>query len=151
MSHIMNVENVIQDMGYVMARPKSIPIPSYYKLEDGNILSVLVRINYVLMNASESSDGSVNYSTDIHVFSPNKHKSYKSTSSNRPPAITNQDVKYTSIKEGSNDYVVGEDIIVSVKAVVAQIAKTDAYSNEGEPIYNINVQPMFKLIDKRRM
>ena len=70
--------------------------------------------------------------------------------SNQLPTIIDQDVECTPIKEEFNDYVAGKYITISAKAVVGQVAKTDAYSNEGEPVYSINVQPVIKVVDKRR-
>lgn len=150
MSHGIEIAEHVQAMGYILAVPKSTPVPSYYKLGDGTILSVLVKINHVLTDASESGTGAINHSTDIHAYVPHRYRPHISTQPDRPPAIVDQDVECTTLREAFNDYAIGEDITISAKAVVAQVAKTDAYSNAGEPVYSLNVQPVVKVVDKRR-
>ena len=137
-------------MGYILAVPKNKPTPSYYKLGDGTILSVLVSINHVLTDAPESGTGSINHSTDIRVYVPHRYKTRGPAQPDRPPTIVDQDVECTTLWEAFNDYAIGEDITISVKAVVGQVVKTDAYSNAGEPVYNLNVQPVIKVVDKRQ-
>lgn len=150
MSRVTDIAELVLDMGYILAIPKGTPTPSYYKLGDGTILSALIKVNHILIDASESGGGAINHSVEIHTFSPNRSKLHKPIPQKQPLNIIDQDVACTTIKEEFNDYLVGKDIIVSAKAVVGQIAKTDAYSNEGEPVYNINVQPVIKVVDKRR-
>lgn len=150
MSHGMDIEKLVLEMGYVLAVPKSTPTPSYYRLGDGTILSVLVNINHVLTDALESGVGAINHNTDIRVYVPHRYKTHKPAQPDRPPNIVDQDVECTPLMEGFNDYAVGKDIIISAKAVVGQVAKMDTYSNAGEPIYNLNVQPVIKVVDKRQ-
>ena len=135
-------------MGYILATPVNTPIPSYYELGDGTILSVLARINHILIKGSGT--GAVNHSMDIMAFAPRRHKSPPAIQPNRPPNIVDQDIKCTPLREGFNDYNAGDDIVVSAKAVVAQVAVTDVYSNEGEPVYSINAQPIIKVVYKRQ-
>ena len=61
-------------MGYALATPIRPPIPSFYELGDKTMLSVLVRINYMLINAPESGAGTINHSVDMHVFGPQRYK-----------------------------------------------------------------------------
>lgn len=140
----------IQDMGYILATPTRPPTPSYYKLGDSTILSVLISINHILMDKPESGAGSINHSMNIQVFVPRRYKMDKPVQPGRQPNIIEQDVKCTPLKEEFNEYAVGPDIIIGVKPAIAQVVKTDAYSNAGEPIYNINVQPVIKVVDKRQ-
>ena len=113
------------------------------------ILSALIKVNYILMNTSDPGSGAINHSIEMHVLSPRRQKPRKPLQPNQPPTIIDQDVKCTPIKEEFNDYTAGKYITISVKAVVGQVAKMDAHSNEGEPIYSINVQPVIKVVDKR--
>lgn len=147
----MDVDEIVRSMGYILATPKSTPTPSYYQLGDGTILSALIKVNHVLTDAPESGGGAINHSTEIHVFAPHRRKPRKPMQPNQPATIIDQDVQCTPITEEFNDYAVGKDIVVSAKAVVGQVTKTDTYSNEGEPVYSINVQPVIKVVDKRRL
>lgn len=149
MSYNQDITETIQNMGYTLAIPKSTPTPSYYKLGDGTILSVLTKANYILTNALKSGSAAINHSTEIRVFTPQKNRQYKPIQSNQPPAIIDQDVKCTPIKEEFNDYAVGKHITISIKAVVGQVVKMDAYNNEGEPIYSVDIQPVVKVVDRR--
>lgn len=151
MSHAADIAELVRSMGYILATPKNTLTPSYYKLGDGTILSVLIKINHVLADAPESGDGAVHHSTELLVFAPNRQKPRRSTPQNQPSTIIDQDVACTPIREEFNDYAVGKDIIVSAKAVVGQVAKTDACSDVGEPVYNISVLPVIKVVDKRRL
>ena len=137
-------------MGYILAIPKNTPTPSYYKLGDGTILSVLVNVNHVLMDTPKSGGGIINHSTNIQAYVPHRYKTGEPTQLDRSPAIVDQDVECTPLREEFNDYVVDNNITISVKAVVGQVAKMDTYSNAGEPVYNINVQPVIKVVDKRQ-
>ena len=143
-----DIESQLQKMGYILATPANPPIPSYYGLEDGTILSVLARINYVLVNTSESGTGAVNHTMDVGAFVPPDKRLHVPTP-NKSPTIVNQDIKCIRLREEFNDYKVGDDIVVSAKAVVAQVDATDMCSNKGEPIYNVNAHPIIKVVDKR--
>lgn len=136
-------------MGYLIATPINPPIASFYKLEDGTILSALVRINHVLTDPSGSALGAVNHGIDLQTFVPSRSKSPRLLQQNQSPTIIDQDVKCITIREEFNDYTVGDDIMVSAKAVVGQVMKTDAHTQLGEPIYNINVQPMIKTVTNK--
>lgn len=137
-------------MGYLLATPTRPPTPSYYELGDATILSVLANINHVLIDEPESGAGAINHNIDIRVFVPRRYKTHKPIQLDRLPTIIDQDLKCTPLKEEFNEYTVGKDITISAKAVVGQVAKTDAYSNAGEPIYNVSAQPVIKVVDKRR-
>ncbi len=143
---VPGIASKIEVMGYILAIPAHTPVPSYYELEDGTILSVLTRINHALVSRS---GGAVSHSTETFAFTPHRHMSPKPTQP-KPPTIIDQDVKFTLLREEFNEYSVGNDITVSAKAVVSQVAKFDTYSDEGEPIYSVNSQPVFKVVDKRR-
>ena len=133
-----------------MATPVSTPVPSYYELGDATILSVLVNINHVLIEKPESETGAINHSMDIRAFVPRRYKNREPLQPGQLPNMIDQDVKCTPLREEFNDYMVGEDIVISAKAVVGQVVKTDAYSNAGEPIYNVGAQPVIKVVDKTR-
>ena len=148
MLHNSDVERQIQDMGYILATPIKSPMPSLYKLDDGTILTALIKVNHILTGVSRLGTGAVNHSTDIRVFAPSRNKAAKHMRPDQPPTIIDQDIQCTPLREEFNDYAVGANIIVSTKAVVGQVAKTDLHSEVGEPVYNINVQPVIKIVDK---
>ena len=109
----------------------------------------MVSVNYILSDMPDSGTGLVNHRISIDTFVPNRNKTTNAIPPNKSPTIINQDVKYETVREEFNDYAVGNSIVVSAKAVLGQIRKTDSYNQVGEPIYDLNVQPIIKIVDKR--
>ena len=149
MSYGVDVEEQIRNMGYALATPIVPPIPSLYELGDKTILSVLARINHILTSTTGSGNNTINHSMDIRVFAPHRHKTRKTIRPNQQPNIIEPDIKCVRLREEFNDYTAGDGIVVSAKAVVGQVAKTDAYDNTGEPVYIVNALPAIKVVDKR--
>ena len=79
------IEPRIHDMGYILATPADTPIPSYYELGDGTILSVLARIDHILVK--ESGTGAVNHTMGIMAFVPRRHQSPPPMQPNMTPNI----------------------------------------------------------------
>ena len=136
-------------MGYILATPLKPPTPSFYKLGDGTILGALISINHVLPNSSGSGIERSNHTTSIYTFVPSMNRTSERIQQQNQPTIVDQDIKCTPLVEKFNDYSVGTDIVVSVKTVVGQVMKTDAHNQVGEPIYRVNVQPVFKMVNRK--
>lgn len=139
-------------MGYIIATPQKIPIPSFYKLGDGTILSVLTRINHLLQDSFNPNKVSINSSVDIHIFvdGKNRNPSDKQLSMGKisPSSIIDDDLHCEPLREEFNVYNLSNDKIMSVKTVVVQVKKTDLYNDAGEPIYKVDSQPITKFKDK---
>ena len=60
------------------------------------------------------------------------------------PSIINEDVQCDILREEFNVYTLSNNTVMSVKTVVGQVRKTDAYNDRGEPIYNVDCQPVLK-------
>ena len=140
----------IKDMGYVVATPRGMPKPSFYKLpHDNTILSIMTNVSHLIPHPQDPNGVSVNSSISLHIFVPKEHR--KPPSSFRPNVnlkIIDEDVEYVSLKENFNVYDLSNGMILSVKTIISQIGKTDAYNQEGEPIYKISSQPVTKLKKK---
>ncbi len=145
---IEEIIDEIKGMGYVTATPRKFLEPSFYKLEDGVILSLLVRINHLVVDPFNPNSVSINSVNNVHVFVeknkrnpitepvPDTQLSYN---------IINDDVEYTTLREEFNVYDLSNGDIMSVKSILAQVRKTDKFSNNGEPIYTVEAQPVIKI------
>ena len=148
---LKNIYNSVKEMGYIIATPRRSLEPSFYKLSKNDIIvSALIKANYCTSHPTEFNNASINTSTNVHIFVPikNRKKNYMSQNIDPKINIVEEDIEYDILKENFNVYDLSNDVIMSVKTVVAQINRTDSYSNEGEPVYSINVQPIVKFKKK---
>ena len=149
---IEEIHKEIQNMGYVTATPQRTPIPSFYKLGDGTILSVLTKINHLLQNPFDPNSVALNSNIDIHVFVAHEKRNPRGkqldSSQNIASSIIDEDIDCETLREEFNVYNLSNSSILSLKTVVGQVRKTDLYNQEGEPIYNINSQPVIKFKKK---
>ena len=60
--------------------------------------------------------------------------------------VLDDDVKFEAIMENFNEYDLSNGDVMNVKTVVVQVIQLDQHNEEGEPIYNINTQPLIKII-----
>ena len=142
----------IKGMGYVTSTPRKILQPSFYKLGDGTILSVLIRINHLVVDPFNPNSVSLNSVNNVHVF---VEKSKRQPGTESKPhkdsiSIIDDDVECTTLREEFNVYDLSNGDTMSVKSVLGQVRKTNMFSNNGEPIYNIDLQPIIKIKRKKR-
>ncbi len=137
----------VKDMNYIIVNPRHTPVPSFYKLDDGTMLGILTRINHLIPNPMNTNDISTNLSTQVFAFVPEnkRNPNGKQEGSGVSVTIIEEDVEYETLKEDFNTYDLSNDIVLSLKTVLGQVQKTDIHTNMGEPIYNINSQPVIKI------
>lgn len=148
---IEEIEENIQSMGYVTAKPQSLPIPSYYKLGDGTIISVLIRINQISQDPDDRKRTLVKFSTDVRIFTDPKDRNPagKQPSPQNPvPSIIDDDMECIRLREDFNRYDLSDGQVMSVKAVVFQVQKTDMHDSNGEPIYRVHSTRIVKFTEK---
>ncbi len=145
-----SIEKINQDianMGYVVVTPIKPIVPSFYKLEDGTILSALIKVDHLLQNDRKSDILSVHTTTEIYVFVPPEKRD--TPNEQRKPTqnvnIINNDVTCTPLREEYNVYELNKNLVLSIKTIVGQVVKTDQVSQQGEPIYNVQVQHVSKI------
>ena len=145
---IDEIVNRIKDMGYILATPQRAPIPSFYELDGGTILSALVAVNHLLQDPTNPNDVSINSSISISVYVPpnNRNPRGKQADPDKQvvPSIIDEDVQCDILREEFNVYNLSNNMVMSVKTVAGQIRKTDLYNDRGEPTYNIDWQPVIK-------
>ena len=145
---IDEIVNRIKDMEYIIATPQRAPIPSFYELDGGTILSALVVVNHLLQDPTNPNDVSINSSISISVYVPpnNRNPRGKQADPNTQvvPSIIDEDVQCDILREEFNVYNLSNNMVMSVKTVVGQVRRTDLYNDRGEPTYNIDWQPVIK-------
>ena len=150
---IDKINDEVKKMGYILVTPRRTPIPSFYKLKDGTILGATVIVNHVLPNPSNPNDVVVNSDISFKIFVPaNKRKQQGKrlvTQEEMASSIVDEDVQYDTLREEFNEYNLSNKAIISVKTIVSQINTTSLYNEQGEPIYQINAQPIFKFKNNR--
>lgn len=149
---IKEIQKEVQCMGYITAVPQRTLIPSFYRLGDGTILSVLIKINHLLQKQSNPNSVAINSTIDVHVFvsqdKRNPSGKQLDLSESTISSIVDDDVDCKTLREEFNVYNLSNGYILSVKTVVGQVRKTDRYNPEGEPIYDIDSQPVIKFKKK---
>jgi|APSaa5957512535_1039671.scaffolds.fasta_scaffold68530_4 hypothetical protein len=131
-------------MGYITATPKKFLQPSFYNLPDGSILSLLIRINHLVIDPFNKNKISVNSVNNVHVFvEKNKRQPQIESSS-----VLEEDVECITLREEFNVYDLSNGDVMSVKSVVGQVRKLNGYSANGEAIYNVDSQPVIKIKKK---
>ena len=145
---IEEIVNRIKDMGYIIATPQRAPIPSFYELDGGTILSALVVVNHLLQDPTNPNGISINSSISISVSVPPNNRNPRGKQSDPDtqvvPSIIDEDVQCDILREEFNVYNLSNNMVMSVKTVVGQVRKTDLYNDRGEPIYNVDCQPVLK-------
>ncbi len=142
------IQKDIQAMGYITATPRKTPMPSLYKLNDGTILSITTHINHFIQDPLNPNNASVNMTPpQLLVFVPPDKRNLhgKQGGPNVSVTITDEDVEYDTLKEDFNVYDLSNGAVFSIKTVLGQVQKTDLHTPIGEPVYNINSQPIIRI------
>ena len=137
----------IKNMGYITAMPKKSLEPSFYKLPDGSIISLLIRINHLVIDPFDPNKVSINSVNDVHVFvEKNKRQPQTESLSSKPESLSvlEDDVEYITLREEFNVYDLSNGNTMSVKSVIGQVRKLSGHSANGEPIYRVDSQPVIK-------
>jgi hypothetical protein len=120
---------------------------SIYLLEDESIVKVKV---FPLKFLKQGNNFLMNSAAAMTVFSP---PALKGEPSRMAPAsqaeiakeIVKPDMKFETIDEPWNEYLLDDTITYSVKTVVVSVASTKRFDAEGEPIYLVNHQMLTKI------
>lgn len=128
-----------------------------YELPDGSIL----RVKHVLRRIFkvQNPDGSFSWETDIQAITalthvPEESKGPPSDTTYSPEELRSQvidpDVRYRTLPEEWNEYILEDGTRVRLKFTVARISKTDKYDRRGEPIYLVEHALLPRISPPRR-
>ena len=139
----------IEKMGYVTVELKDKLKPSFYKLSDGTVVRVLISINHLTSHAESPHGHNINWSSTITCYVPKENRHPEKYTQFDPTSvqsnILDDDMQYETLIENFNNYSMNNGMTVGVKPAVAQVGKTRFYTEDGEPVYGINVTPVFKV------
>ena len=122
-----------------------------YRIEDGSLLRIkFVMIKILRREIPGGYDFRFNSNTIIGIHSPEIREptNERYTPEELSKSIVKTDMKYQPLdkKEIWNKYVIKKDNSeIMVKIVITNIIKTNKYDEYGDPIYQIQTQPIFKM------
>jgi len=122
------------------------------KLKDGTKLRVTTVLTAILKEDDRLGIGTQNLiavaELPKELWGPPSDKKY-------PPEeleknIVEEDMDFKVEKERWNVYELEDGTIVSIKPYVVMVSRTGYYSERGEPIYILNIQPIVKVKRPKR-
>ena len=125
--------------------------PSYYELIDGTILELIIRLDSVIQDKTEPY-GYALRTTNIaktYVSKENRKPELASpfTPSELRAGIIEEDVDSQELSTNPSEYEIDNQII-EIRTIASQIKKTRFYSQDGEPVYSVDMVPLMKVKKK---
>ena len=130
-------------MGYVVPNFQN-PTPSFYLLEDDNILAVSIRVHSIVQNTRAGSKLLVNSTTDCYAFTKQRKQPPQHLVS-MSPSIVKPNVKFKVLLEKFNPLRLSNDTTLNVKTVLGQANKMNTRTIYGEPVYSVAANPVFNV------
>lgn len=142
---LAEITKEITEMGYIIPTFEK-PTPSFYRLEDGVILAVLIRLNHLVIDDHNPAQPKVNATTECFTFTSNREHMPSQPDEIRSPSIVQENVPFEVMLEKFNPYRLSNGMVVNVKTVLGQVNKMDGYDLDGAPAYAVAAQPAFNVI-----
>ena len=125
-----------------------------YLIEDGTKLRVKFIMIKVLKNKNMGEDYRFNCTHVIGITSP-LNRSGQPSVIHDPKEVLNsiiqEDIGFKEIKVDWNEYRLKDNNKIMAKPVITLIQKTDKFDEFGDPIYNIQIQAIFKALPKKKL
>lgn len=148
-----NIDRMLKNMGYVIAKPTGKVKPSYYKLEDGTIIAVSIHVNHLVPDPKNPNGFNINSTNTVTCYVEESHRHPElfdpNNTSDPQSSIVNEDMDVKVLREDFSQFNLSNGTILSVKPVVSQVDKTSIYNQTGEPLYMIGTAPIAKFKVKR--
>ncbi|TVP39000.1 hypothetical protein [Candidatus Nitrosocosmicus arcticus] len=109
-----------------------------YDLSDDSILKIKLIAAKI---RKKNADYSIDIQNIIVVLS--NERGQPDSKAYTPPELQQsitQDVRYTTISQDWNEYVVDDGANIKVQPMVTKVSKTSKFDLHGDPIYLVNVQ-----------
>jgi len=118
-----------------------------YRLKDGAIL----KCRLIMVKVTKEKDGYLfSHQPIFGAVVPSKRKT-KISVSKKKSKIEEYDIDFECIgKEEWNEYILSDNNRLLAKIQITQINRTNLYDDHGDPIYNIQWSPLFKMIPKEK-
>lgn len=145
-----SIQDRIKRMGYITVTPRKRPTPSFYELEDGTIISVMITINHILQDPNDPNMIGMNRETSILVFVDRKNRDPfgEKHARKRTRPVVNKSVPFRPLLEKFNTYDLSNYKILRLKTVVTRIRKTETYNDAGEAEYGVDTEPIIRFRDR---
>lgn len=134
----------ITEMGYVVPAFEG-PTPSFYQLEDGTILGVLIRVHHLTVDKRSPSRPLVSSTTECSVFVHNRQAMPQQPEQMPSPSVKEENVPFEVLLEEFHPYKLSNGMTINVKTVLGQANLMDGYAFDGSPVYNVAAQPVFNV------
>lgn len=136
----------IEKMGYSNVISSKVN-PSYYKLDDGTLLRVLVRLIGTAPVKGREDAFDMHTFNEITAFVPEKDRQRDLLSNNFQLTAENlihPDIEYKILREEFSVYKMDNGFTHSIRTTISQVGKYNQYRRSGEPIYNVMPVPIVK-------
>jgi hypothetical protein len=119
-----------------------------YEIEDGTRLRARIVLKTVIKFEEGRYQFGVEQITGI-AFVPEKLRGPPSTQRYSAQELAKnieiEDLRFKILKDNWNVYRLSDGLTVSIKCELTQINKTKLFNEFGEPIYTVNITPLFKV------
>lgn len=135
----------IAGMGYATADFGS-RRKSYYRLDDGTIISAMFVVHSAAPDPAASGIGRVDSSCIVGAYAPERARRPERF---RPhgageigESVVDEDVRFDAIAENFHDHSLSNGSTLRIKTVVDRVKKTSLFTENGEPVYVVSVTPV---------
>ena len=116
------------------------------KLKDGSKLRVMTILTAAIKEDDNLTIGTQNVIAVAYLpeslWGPPSDKRY--TPKELEEAIVEEDIEFETEREVWNVYELEDGTVLSIKPYIVMVSRTKCYSERGEPIYLLNIQPIIK-------
>ena len=146
MSDVEDIKNIIKEYGYSDFESIDEKWSVYQLTEDGTIIKLkVVPLKFIKKN----NDYAVNSTVLVASFSKKKGEPSRLmpslTESDLPNVLDKQDMKFEKlVDEPWNEYKLDDGVSVFIKAFATTISSTRVYDPQGDLVYFVNHQVIFK-------
>lgn len=114
-----------------------------YKLED----EVILKCKLIMVKISKGKDGYLfSHQPIFGAIASSRKKIKKSTSRKKTSKIEKYDISFECIEEKWNEYILSDNYKLLAKIQITQINRTNLYDEHGDPVYNVQWAPLFKIV-----
>lgn len=140
---LAQIKKEITGMGYIIPTFEN-PTPSFYRLEDGTIMAVLIRLLHLSPNPRNQSQPLTNSTTECLTFTRNR-KPLSELKEAVSPAIKRENVPFDVLMENFNAYKLSNGVTVNVKTVLGQVNQVEGQIPDGGAAYTITATPVVNI------
>lgn len=120
-----------------------------YELADGAIVKIKVVVTKVRKKQVDEKSGEYGFGSQTIAVVLSDEKGPPETRAYSPQelqeAVIKEDIRYTTISEEWNEYVLDDGARLRLKVTLVRVSKTSKYDKDGEPVYLTETSVMAQL------